>query len=104
MKDKILSIEAGLILLLVIALFRMPYGYYTFLRLVVTIYAAFQAFSNLNAGRRFKGWPVVFLLVGLIYNPIIIVTFEKAIWGIINVITIGVLLFKLGSENDKKKA
>ena len=104
MKDKILSIEVGLILLLIIALFRMPYGYYTLLRLVVTIYAVFQVFSSLKAEKCFKGWAVTFLLVALVYNPIIIVAFKKSIWAIINVITIGLLLFKLGSQKDKKKA
>lgn len=62
-----------------------PYGYYIFLKLVVSctlIYLAIHAYKNNN-----KVWLVLCIGYVLIYNPIIRVHFSREIWSIINIIT-----------------
>ena len=80
MTKKILYIPA---ILLFIAIFGLPYGYYTLLRLVVTgisVYAAFFLFER--DGVNF--W--AFLGIALLFNPLIPVYLSREVWFPINVI------------------
>ncbi|WP_415390296.1 DUF6804 family protein [Porticoccus sp. Uisw_050_02] len=80
MTKKILYIPA---ILLFIAIFGLPYGYYTLLRLVVTgisIYAAFFLFERDS----FNFW--AFLGIALLFNPLIPVHLSREVWFPINII------------------
>jgi len=64
---------------LLIALAPMPSEYYTYLRIPVTIAAATIVFNELKSGCRI--WPLVFIIVAIIFNPIVpIYLYEKSIW------------------------
>jgi hypothetical protein len=72
--------------LLLIALMRLPYGYYTFLRLAVCAAAAVCAWQILRASRsHVSGW--VMVAMALLYNPLLIVRLSRATWGPVNVTT-----------------
>ena len=72
-------------LLLLIAISPMPYGYYQFLRIVITIVAGIIAY-DLFENKRNK-WLIAFVLIMILYNPIIVIHLDKAIWKPINIIS-----------------
>jgi len=78
---KILYVTAAL---LFIAIFGLPYGYYTFLRLAVTGMALYAAFGLLEKG---SGNFWVMLFIALLFNPLIPINLSKDIWMLINIIT-----------------
>ncbi len=79
------------VVMLIVALFEMPYGYYTFLRLAVmtaALLGAFHAFKMINA----PFWVVTMGLVALLFNPVIPVHLTRDIWAIIDVAVASVFL------------
>ena len=80
MTKKILYIPA---ILLFIAIFSLPYGYYTLLRLAVTgisIYAAFFLFERDSI----NFW--AFLGIALLFNPLIPIHLSREVWFPIDII------------------
>ena len=75
------------IIVLVIALFPLPIGYYTLSRLVVSACALYYAIQFHKINNTTYTWIYGFLVV--LYNPIIpIYLYEKFIWVVVNLITI----------------
>ena len=75
------------IVVLVIALFPLPIGYFTLSRLVVSACALYYAIQFHKRNNTTYTWIYGFLVV--LYNPIIpIYLYEKVIWVIVNLITI----------------
>jgi len=75
------------IVVLVIALFPLPIGYFTLSRLVVSACALYYAIQFHKRNNTTYTWIYGFLVV--LYNPIIpIYLYEKFIWIIVNLITI----------------
>jgi hypothetical protein len=82
----------GICGLLGIALLPMPYGYYTILRIIVCFISVAIAMQE---GEKKDGdniVHIVFILLSIVYNPIIIVHFKKSIWIFLNILTICCLL------------
>ena len=75
--------------LLVLALADFPYGYYTFLRLVVCATAAFGAFkaTSINA----EGWTLILGGMAVLFNPIIPVHLDRDIWALLDLLAAGLL-------------
>lgn len=76
--------------LLLLALAPMPFGYYTFLRLVVTIIAFVTAFSFYKEGGVVWAW--IFALLGILFNPLIQVHLSRDIWMILDLLAAGLML------------
>ena len=75
------------IVVLVIALFPLPIGYYTLSRLVVSACALYYAIQFHKRNNTTYTWIYGFLVV--LYNPVIpIYLYEKFIWVVVNLITI----------------
>lgn len=73
---------AGLLLL---GLTALPIGYYTMLRIMVTITSAMIVAQQLKNGVGL--WTIIFGFVGILFNPIIPVYLNsKAAWGPIDII------------------
>ena len=82
--------------LFLIGLARMPYGYYTFLRLAVCAMAVYNAVLYVKSSRRVNPAVVVFGVLALFYNPIIPVWLgDKGIWTIVNAITAIIFLIPI---------
>ena len=97
-QNSLVTIICGvtIIFLTVGTLEKLPYGYYTFLRLVTCLSAGFLAWEARNHSTVFT--PVIVVLFGLIcllYNPVIIVHLSRAEWLPINIAT--EILFALGA-------
>ena len=77
---KILYLPATLIF---IAIFGWPYGYYEFLRLVVTGISLYAAFGLLEKDT-INFW--VMLFIALLFNPLIPIYLPKDMWVLTNII------------------
>ena len=79
---------------------RLPYGYYTFLRLIVSISSGIMAWNLANESKRLlKFLAIMFGLICVLYNPIIVVHLTRPVWAPINILTaicfvIGALIFR----------
>lgn len=86
----LLLICAGLLLF---ALFNLPIGYYTFLRIVVTIGAIAVVIKEFDNGLGF--WVIAFGLIAILFNPIIpVYLHDKEVWMPIDIISALLFLIK----------
>lgn len=90
-------------ILLLLTFFDWPYGYYTFLRIVVTGVAAYYAYYLYSEHKKTGFWFWILVAIGILFNPIIpVYLHSKAIWGVIDVI-VAVFLIGLIIKFDIKK-
>jgi hypothetical protein len=93
--------------LLVIALASLPMGYYTFLRIVVTIAAVLAAIHEYKQGE-FNAWVIAFGLTAVLFNPLIPVYFHgKDIWTVIDLATAALFVveyFRINKIDVGKKS
>jgi hypothetical protein len=68
--------------MLLAALLHLPYGYYALLRLVVCVSAAIIAYKSWP---KHQTWAIAFVLVALLFNPLVIVSFDRETWAPIDV-------------------
>ena len=78
-----LPIVASIVLLL-LAILPLPYGYYTFLRLVVCPTAIFLAWISYKRQRASWMWGMT--LIGILFNPFIPIYFGRELWIIIDIV------------------
>lgn len=71
--------------LLGVALFPLPYGYYQILRLIICGLSIWMLIGNYN---KKINLPIGLFAIAIIYNPIFIINFEKIIWNVLNIITL----------------
>jgi hypothetical protein len=87
-------------ILLFLALVELPIGYYTLLRIIVTIGAVAVVFSEIEKGLNF--WVVTFGIIAIIFNPLIpIYLGEKDAWKPIDVLAGILFLIKLLTYKTK---
>jgi len=70
--------------LLFIGAASLPYGYYTFLRIVVSAFFIWAAVITYERKRQYLPW--VFCLLVLLFNPIIKIHLPKEFWAVIDVV------------------
>ncbi|WP_447754278.1 DUF6804 family protein [Sphingopyxis fribergensis] len=75
------------------AILDMPYGFYQFLRLVVTGYAAYVSYVYFRNGGTAIAWTFAFL--ALIYNPIFPIAMTKGVHAIFNLLAAAAVLGEL---------
>lgn len=73
--------------LLLLATLDLPYGYYTFLRIVVCGVAVYVAYCGHKWGKPWATW--MFGLMAVLFNPLIPVHLTKATWLPIDVVAAG---------------
>jgi hypothetical protein len=82
----------------------LPYGYFTLLRFVVcavTAYITYKVYQE----KKESLWVWVFGFIAVLFNPFILVTFQRSTWSIIDLI-VGIFLVAslfLVKINKKKK-
>jgi hypothetical protein len=91
----IIYITAGL---LFIGAFKLPYGYYMFLRIVAFLVFAFAAYVAYK--RQAKILPWIFGLLAILFNPIAIIHLSKGLWSVVDVVA-GVFLFAVAKKIRK---
>jgi hypothetical protein len=75
-------IPAGM---LVLALGRWPYGYYMLLRVVVAAAALLLAGLIYQQAKSFTVWFGLFLIVAIVFNPIVPPHLTRGVWSNLNV-------------------
>lgn len=79
----------GILLLLCLA--PMPYGYYQFIRLVATGSFTYWAYKAKQKDDDKAMW--IFLMLAVLFQPILKIALGKTIWNVIDVI-VGIYLIK----------
>ncbi len=80
-------------ILLIVGCFRLPIGYYTFLRIVVCIVAVILLFYPKNKSITYRH--IINGLVAILFNPIIpIYLHSKMAWVVIDALVAGWFLFQ----------
>lgn len=77
--------------MLLFALAPLPYGYYTLLRIVVTIFFAWSAVVSHDRHHQVLPW--IFGLLALLFNPIVPVYLSRDIWAPIDVGAAALIIF-----------
>lgn len=82
------KIPMALIVLFFISMFDLPYGFYTFLRIIVCLFSITFAFSYycFNNGLSFVS--ITAIAIAILWNPIIPASFDKETWVCLDIIAI----------------
>ncbi|MDD4531391.1 MAG: hypothetical protein PHH21_01645 [Candidatus Pacebacteria bacterium] len=85
-------------ILLFWALADNPYSYYQFLRWAILIISGYSAYISYKNGR--IEWSWAFVIIAILFNPIIPFYLSRGIWQLLDLITI--LIFLISSFNNRK--
>ena len=85
-----------------VAVLDLPYGFYQFLRLVVTAYTGYLAFRYFREGQSGIGW--AFAFIALLYNPVFVIAMSKGMHAVFNLITVALILSELLIIRDRPVA
>jgi hypothetical protein len=72
--------------LLFVGLLPLPYGYYTFLRIIVCLSAAVAAYLASKARARMDPFVAISIALAIVFNPIIPFYLNKGLWSVIDVV------------------
>lgn len=72
------------IILLLVAIPKLPYGYYTFLRFAIAGISVYMVY--LSAKNHLSHWAWIFGAIAVLFNPIIPIYLSKEIWVPIDII------------------
>lgn len=98
--NKIESIFIVCSALLILGTFDLPIGYYTFLRIFVSLTSIIAIVRASAVGSVL--WQITFILVGILFNPIIPVYFnDKEAWVLIDIF-VAALFFIIYFSFDQK--
>jgi len=81
------------IALLILAVFPLPYGFYTLLRIVVFLTAGYISWFCYKSKKIKWTWTMGFM--SLIFNPVIPLHFERALWVAVDLIAAIILIIYL---------
>jgi hypothetical protein len=90
MRKNLLLLPVGV---LAIALLPLPYGYYTFLRIVVTAFSLYMAYEYSNKGKWLTGWALAYVLAAILWNPLFPIHLDRSSWFVLDLIGAGVFWF-----------
>jgi len=85
--------------LLVLAVFPLPYGYFTVLRIIVTICSALIAHRVYKSSGNFTASVLLFCVIAILFNPFVPIHLSKVIWMPINLIS--AVIFFLNYRSGK---
>ena len=72
--------------MLLIAIGRWPYGYYMLLRVIVSATALLLTGSIYQRAKVLAVWGWLFLVVAIIFNPIVPLQLTRGVWSVLNVL------------------
>jgi hypothetical protein len=88
--------------LLIFSLAPLPYGYYQFLRLVVTIAAGFIAFSRFEDDK--TAWAFTFGGICILFNPIFPIYMSRDFWAPVDVVVALIFLASWWAQKSNLRA
>jgi len=82
--NKIPAIIASILVLL--TFLDWPYGYYSFLRIVITGISIYYAYYLYETSKKLVFWFWGLAIISILFNPIVpIYLYDKSLWGFIDV-------------------
>ena len=88
-------------ILALIACFNMPMGYYTFLRIALTLGALMVLYSEVQKDVNLLG--ISFIAIAILFNPIFpVYLYQKSLWIAIDIVTAILFLVYWLSQQLKK--
>jgi hypothetical protein len=66
--------------LLLVAISRLPYGYYTFTRIVTCGVAVLIAVAGMQERAVVQIWSILLLAIAVLFNPFIPIHLNRAVW------------------------
>lgn len=95
-ENNYIALGISAILLLVALINGLPYGYFTFMRIVACLSTAYMAWTLYEDNDTVWVW--IFAAMAILFNPIFLIHFDREVWvwfdGIIGVFLIGFIYFK----------
>ena len=82
-------------ILLVAAIAQLPYGYYTFVRIVTCGCAALLAVVGFRERPSSQAWSIVHSLIAVLFNPILPIHLNRSAWFFLDLGTAGVFIAHL---------
>lgn len=86
------------IILLLLALFDLPYGYYNFLRIMIFIISCYSIYVFYKYEKILWVW--IFVIIAVLFNPIIPIYLDKSLWKIVDIVA--VIIFLISFIFNKK--
>jgi len=80
-------------ILLLFALGKHPYSYYIILRIIVFATSFYLLYVTYNSGM--KNWMTIFIIIVLLFNPILPIHFNKGVWAIIDISSAAAILVSI---------
>lgn len=80
------------IIALIVSFSPVPFGFYTLIRLIVTVAAVYLAYLDYKINEKNTAFLVIFVLIALFFNPIIKIHFSRFYWHFIDVIVLVILI------------
>jgi hypothetical protein len=99
MKETVKTVAVTLGFLLLLAIFPLPYGYYTFLRLIVFIGGLYIAYHLYD--KKSHVFSIVFVLLAILFNPIIPVHLSRETWLPIDIMS-AITFFFISNKLEKQ--
>lgn len=90
-----------LAVLLLLCLFKMPYGYYTLMRLAATVGFVYMAYKYYEMKKEALVWN--FGALALLFQPLVKIALGRDIWNIVDVavaVLLVVLTFAVGRKEN----
>lgn len=84
-----------------VAVARLPYGYYELLRWLVCAVAAFTAWRASELRR--SGWAWVFIVLALVFNPVVPVRLRRETWAWADIAAAVLLLVSLATIRPRSE-
>ena len=77
------------IVMVLVANLKMPYGYYTLMKIIISGSCFLGALEEYKRGEsKSQLWFVITIFFLILYNPIIKISLGRSLWSIINILTI----------------
>ena len=95
------------IVMLIAALLHLPYGYYTLLRIVVTVCSGYLSYLEYTHTQKLSFFVIAFCLLAILFNPIIPVYLSKSIWWGIDLLAaliLGIHSYYFNNRNRLNKS
>ena len=100
MKDYQEKLGALAAVMLILAIFALPYGYYVLLRWVITAISIYVAYS-LGEAKDSKLW--IFVGLAILFNPIAPIYSTKSFWIIADLVSAGLFLAFSKKQPNRNK-
>ncbi|MBT4209954.1 MAG: hypothetical protein HOE19_03520 [Candidatus Komeilibacteria bacterium] len=87
-------------IIIVVSFFDVPYGYYNFLKFIVTGVSAFYAYTLYGIKKRTDGWFWLLIAIAALFNPFLpIHLYEKSLWIMLDIVVV-IFYFILVDKNN----